>query len=114
MLEDKIKSRYKTKYPFLESLEFADNKILQGEDNTKDLAIIWPDFDPKAKSISLFIAGLSNETVVVDHPTEKDANGNPEKIYMRKTLQLQYAIGGDPKLRSETSLQFVNKEWVMR
>ena len=111
---DKIKSRHKKKYPFLESLEFADNKILQGQDNTKDFAIIWPDFDPKAKNISLFLAGLSNETVVVEHPTKKDPNGNPEKIYMRKTLELQYSIGGDPALRSNTTLEYKNKEWVMR
>ncbi|MGA2916465.1 MAG: hypothetical protein ABSE89_10610 [Sedimentisphaerales bacterium] len=111
---DKIQNRYKKKFPFLESLEFAGNKILQGQDNTEDLVIIWPDFDPKAKNISLFLAGLSNETAVVEHPTQKDPNGNPEKIYLRKTLQLQYTIGGDPRLRSETSLQYKNKEWVMR
>jgi hypothetical protein len=111
---DKIKNRHKKKYPFLESLEFADNKILQGQDNTKDLAIIWPDFEPKAKNISLFLAGLSNETVAVEHPTQKDPNGNPEKMYLRKTLQLQYSIGGDANLRSNTTLVYKNKEWVMR
>lgn len=114
IVSDKIKSRYKKKYPFLESLETAENKILQGEDNMKDLVIIWPDFDPKAKNISLFIAGLSNETVVLEHPTQKDKNGNPEKIYLRKTLELQYSIGGDPNLRSNTTLAYKNREWVMR
>jgi hypothetical protein len=111
---DKIKSRHKKKYPFLESLEKADNKILQGQDNTKDLAIIWPDFDPKAKNISLFIAGLSNEIAAVEHPTKKDPNGNPEKIYLRKTLELQYSIGGDPNLRSNTILAFKGQDWKMR
>lgn len=111
---DKIKNRHKKKYPFLESLEFADNKILQGEDNTKDMAIIWPDFDPKAKNVSLFLAGLSNETVVVENPVKKDPNGNPEKVYLRKTLELQYSIGGDPKLRSNTAIVYKNKRWIMR
>jgi hypothetical protein len=111
---DKIKSRHKKKYPLLESLEFADNKILQGQDNTKDLAIIWPDFDPKAREIWLFLAGLSNETAVVEHPTEKDPNGIPEKIYLRKTLELQYSIGGDANLRSSSTLVYKNKHWVMR
>ena len=111
---DKIKSRHKKKYPFLESLELADNKILQGQDNTKDLAIIWPDFDPKAKEIRLFIAGLSNETAVVEHPTKKDPNGVAEKIYLRKTLELQYSIRGDARLRGNTALAYKNKEWVMR
>jgi hypothetical protein len=111
---DKIKARHKKKYPLLESLEFADSKILQGQDNTKDLAIIWPDFDPKAKNISLFIAGLSNETVVVEHPIAKDADGVPEKLYLRKTLELQYSIGGDESLRSSGTLAFKGKNWIMR
>jgi hypothetical protein len=111
---DKIKTRHKKKYPFLESLELADNRILQGDDNTKDMAVIWPDFDPKAKNISLFIAGLSNETIVIDHPTAKDQNGVAEKIFLRKTLELQYSIGGDEKLRDSGTLVFKGKCWIMR
>ncbi|MFA6175690.1 MAG: hypothetical protein WC765_03820 [Phycisphaerae bacterium] len=111
---DKIKTRHKKKYPFLESLELADNRILQGIDNTKDMAIIWPDFDPKAKNISLFLAGLSNETIVVNHPTAKDPNGVAERIFLRKTLELQYAIGGDEKLRDSGTLVFKGKRWIMR
>ncbi len=110
----KIKRRHKKKYPLLESVLHADNRILQGQDNTKDLVIIWPDFDAKTKNISLFLAGLSNETAVVEHPTEKDANGNPEKLYLRKTLELQYSIGGDEKLRSSSKLAYKGKRWVMR
>jgi len=111
---DKIKARHKKKFPFLESLEYAGNKILQGQDNTKDFAIIWPDFDAKAKNISLFIAGLSNEIAAVDHPTKKDPNGNPEKIYLKKTFELQYSIGGDEDLRESGTLAFKGKRWVMR
>jgi hypothetical protein len=111
---DKIKARHKKKYPFLESLEYAENKILQGQDNTKDFAIIWPDFDPKAKNISLFLSGLSNEITVVDHPTKKDPNGNPEKIYLKKTLELQYSIGGAEDMRDSENLVFIGKRWVMR
>src|SRR4030042_117005 len=111
---DKIKRRHKKKYPLLESVLFADNRILQGQDNAKDLVIIWPDFDAKAKNISLFLAGLSNETVSVEHPTEKDADGNPKKLYLRKTLELQYSIGGDEKLRSGSKLAYKGKAWVMR
>jgi len=111
---DKIKNRYKKKFPFLESLENAESRILQGEDNTKDMVIIWPDFDVKAKNISLFVAGLSNETIVIDHPTEKEADGTPVKIYLRKTLELQYSISGDPNLRSNTNLVYKAMDWVMR
>jgi len=111
---EKIKRRHQSKYPFLELLDRADNKILQGQDNTKDIAIIWPDFDAKAKNVKLFIAGLSNETVAVEHPIAKDDQGIPLKVFLRKTLELDYAIGGDPALRSEGKLTYEGRKWVMR
>ena len=109
-----IKLRHQGKYPFIEPLEFVSDKVLQGSDNTIDIAIIWPDFDNKAKNISLFIGGLSNETVPVDHPLDTDANGKPVKIFLRKTLKLDYSIGGDENLRSDAGLVYKNKSWVMR
>ncbi|MDD5064884.1 MAG: hypothetical protein PHQ35_09050 [Phycisphaerae bacterium] len=111
---EQIKKRHERKFPFLESLENADNKILQGEDNTRDIAVIWPDFDPDAKEIKIFIAGLSNETIALDHPTAKDETGKPAKIYLRKTLELSYKIGGDAIFRSRTKPIYQNKRWVMR
>jgi len=109
-----IKKRHESKYPFLESLEKAGNKILQGQDNTKDIAIIWPDFDAKAKSVKLFIAGLSNETVVIDHPVAKDETGKRVKVFLRKTLELSYDLRGDPALRSDTNLIYKGENWIMR
>jgi hypothetical protein len=92
----------------------AGNRILQGEDNTKDIAVIWPDFDTKAKNIKVFIAGLSNETVAIDHPMAKDQAGKPFKVFLRKTLELSYAFKGDPALRSDASLTYKGKRWIMR
>ncbi|MHC4551444.1 MAG: hypothetical protein ACYSUT_01565 [Planctomycetota bacterium] len=111
---DTIKLKHQGRYPFLESLDFADRRIFRGEDNTRDFAIIWPDFDPKARQVSLFISGLSNETAVVEHPTDTEEDGNPKKIFLRKTLQLQYAIAGDENLRANSSLKEIESTWVMR
>jgi hypothetical protein len=111
---EKIKRRHQRKYPFLELVEKSSNKILQGKDNTKDIAIIWPDFDAEAKNIKIFIAGLSNETVVIDHPVAKDEDGRAVKVYLRKTLELSYAFPGDAALRSDTNLSYKGKRWVMR
>lgn len=111
---EQIKKLYHRKFPFLEPLDNAGTKILQGEDNTKDIAIIWSDFDAKAKNIDVFIAGLSNETVAVDSPSAKDESGKPLKIYLRKTLELSYKIGGDPAFRSKAKLVYEDKHWVMR
>jgi hypothetical protein len=114
VLFEKIKSRHQGKYKFLQLLENSPDKILQGQDNTVDVVICWPDFDPNAKNASIFITGLSNETVAVDHPTDKDKDGNPVKVYLRKTLELNYSIAGDPKFRDDQKLTFESKTWVMR
>lgn len=111
---ERLKRRYESKYPFLEKLELANSKMLQGEDNAKDVAIIWRDFDSKAKNISIFIAGLSNETAVISHPIAKDENGKPLNVFLRKTLELNYSISGDPMFRDDAKLLYKGKRWVMR
>ncbi len=111
---EQIKSRHKSRYPFLEYLEKTDNKILQGADNAKDITVIWPDFDVRAKAVKLFIAGLSNETVAIDHPVAKDRTGRPVKVFLRKTLELTYALTSDPILRADIKLTYEAKRWVMR
>ena len=111
---DRIKSRHKSRYPFIEPLHKAGNKLLEGVDNAKDIVVIWPDFDKQAKNIKLFITGLSNETAAVDHPVSKDQNGEPVKIFLRKTLELDYALRSDASLRSNTSLAYKGKSWIMR
>lgn len=111
---EQIKTLYQNRYPFLELVERAGNKILQGEDNAKDIVIIWPDFDAAAKSIKLFITGLSNETVAIAHPTVKDQTGKPTTVFLRKTLELDYKFGGDAVFRSDVKLTLQNKRWIMR
>ncbi len=111
---ESIKRRHRSSYPFIELLQEAGNKLLQGEDNAKDLAIIWPDFDAKAKNIKIFITGLSNETAVVYHPVEKDELGRPKRVFLRKTLELDYDLGGDPAFRSDVRLAYKGKRWIMR
>jgi hypothetical protein len=111
---EQIKRRHQSKYPFLEPFEKAGSKILQDEDNAKDITIIWPDFDSNAKGIKLFIAGLSNETVAIDHPVAKDKNGKVLKVYLRKTLELSYTLTGDPALRSDVNLTYAGNCWIMR
>ena len=111
---NQIKARHQNTYPFLTSIDQTDNNLLQGEDNTKDVAVIWPDFDKNAKKIMLFITGLSNETAVIDHPIEKDENGQPKKVFLRKTLELTYSVKGDPISRYGVSLEFQSKRWIMR
>jgi hypothetical protein len=114
MVFAEIKERHKSRYPFLERLSKSGSRILQGEDNTRDIAVIWSDFDANAKDIKIFIEGLSNETAAIEHPTAKDDTGNPQRIFLRKTLELSYGVKGDPAIRSGVSLSFKGKRWIMR
>ncbi len=109
-----IKSRHQSAYPFIESLAKSGNKILHGEDNTKDIAVIWPDFDEKAKEIKIYITGLSNETAFVTHPVAKDNNGQPLIVFLRKTLELTYKLESASEQRSDANLIYESKRWVMR
>jgi hypothetical protein len=111
---ESIKDRHKKKYPFLELLGTTDSKMLQGEDNARDIAIIWPDFDHAAKEVNIYIAGLSNETAVVQYPAKTDQDEEPKEVHLRKTLELKYIIKGNPASASGSALQYKGKSWVMR
>ncbi len=114
MVFEQIKRRHQVRFPLLEWLEQTDSKLLEGEDNAKDIAIIWPDFDGRAKGIKIFISGLSNETAAIDHPVARDDTGKPVKVFLRKTLELSYDVKGDPATRSDADIVFKGKRWVMR
>lgn len=111
---EQIKRRHQSRYPFLELLGKVENRILQGEDNAKDIAVIWRDFDTRATGFNVFITGLSNETAAVDHPVAVDDAGTPVKVFLRKTLELDYAFRGDPTLRDSVEVVYKGKAWVMR
>lgn len=111
---ERVRQRHQNRYPLLESLVEVENRILQGQDNAKDIVVIWPDFDTRAESFKIFVTGLSNETAVVDHPVAVGAMGRPVRVYLRKTLVLDYAFRGDPALRDSVEVAFRDKDWVMR
>ena len=102
---------YRDKYPLLESMAAADNRILQGEDNARDIALIWSDFDSGAKNVKLFITGLSNETAVVNAPGRGNTS---QRVYLRKTLELRYHLKGDAAWRSNGDIVYQGHQWVMR
>ena len=111
---ERIRERHQSRYPFLEPLHAVGNRILQGEDNAKDIAVVWRDFDTRATGFKVFVTGLSNETAVVDHPVAVDSTGAPVLVFLRKTLELDYTFRGDPSLRDSVEVVHKGKTWVMR
>jgi hypothetical protein len=115
MVFEMIRQRHQGQYPFLEWLSQVPNRMLQGEDNARDIAVIWEDFDLRAAGFDVFISGLSNETAVVSHPVAVDpATKRPVPVYLRKTLDLTYAFRGDPAVRSSVEVVYKDHTWVMR
>jgi len=114
MVFDRIRQRHASAYPFLEPLDGVENRLLQGEDNAKDIAVIWRDFDPQATGFTVFITGLSNETAAVKHPVARDDLGLPVFVFLRKTLAVDYKLRGDSALRSSVEVAYEDQNWVMR
>jgi hypothetical protein len=110
-----IQQRHGGTYQFLEPLERVESRLLQGEDNAKDIVIAWQDFDPQAAGFKVFVSGLSNETAVVRHPVALDPDsGQPAKVFLRKTLELNYSLQGDPTIRPSVQTVYTGQDWVMR
>ena len=107
---DALKLMNEGSFPFLLTRDEVDSVILQGEDNSVDLLVVWKDFDIAAKEVKLFFGGLSNETAVVE--AQKD--GETVKYYLQKTLELDYSIPGDEEKRGSQELVFDAQKWVMR
>ena len=110
--------------PLLRTQTSVTRKILHGQDNAKSGAAIWPDFDPNAGTVDIFIGGLSGETKTLDLPkpvevVETDWKGNhktvtKDRLILTKTLHLRYLIPGEPASRRRTAPKLLMKEWVMR
>jgi len=110
--------------PLLKGHTEIIGKLLYGKDNAKDGVAIWPDFDPKAGLIDVFVGGLSGETAEIKLPrpvtvTKIDTNGIETtevtyKVILHKSLRLNFSVKGETKNRSYAKTKFIAKKWVLR
>jgi hypothetical protein len=86
-----------------------------GDDQTKESVAIWPEPMPRMGTFSIFVGGLSGESVNL-----KDDKGEPMKdkdgmqIILRKTKQLEYQVRGDEHYSGADSVSIKSEGWVMR
>ncbi|MHA1599442.1 MAG: hypothetical protein ACTSW2_01350 [Alphaproteobacteria bacterium] len=119
---DKIKKLYND--PLMKAPAAMTGKLLQGQDNAKSSVAIWPDFDPNAGKVSVFLGGLSGETASIPLPSpitvvQTDWRGQEktvtkDKLLLVKTLHLQYDIPGEKSARRFLTPKLIKKCWVMR
>lgn len=126
-----IKKIHHKDHPFLlEPLEIM-GKLLQGADNAKDSVAIWQDFAPLARQFTIFVGGLSGESVTLPNPAYdptkqefvvKELPGgiqdkvpvNPRRFVLYKTLSIPYRLPGDSETRRQAEPVRGTVEWLMR
>jgi len=116
-----IKKEYHNTYPWLEHPRDLVGPLARGEDNARDSVAVWPDFDRKTSSFSVFVGGLSGEAVEVPNPLyvkgKSDPKKVPDKFVLRKTLQIKYALPTDPGKRDRVEPGLGDRpalQWIMR
>lgn len=106
--------------PALLPPERIAGRVLVGKERARHGVAIWRDFDPRAKSFTMFVSGLSGETARWRNPAydSNKAEGPKNKKYflLRKTLSVPYVLGGSETMRATAipRRQIEKQAWVMR
>ncbi|HWB53319.1 MAG TPA: hypothetical protein VG722_03975 [Tepidisphaeraceae bacterium] len=99
--------KQRTDDPLLQtSLQIA-GLIRIGEDEAKDGVAIWPEPTPRLGHFTIFVQGLSGESVTIKGPDSKP-------VILRKTLELNYIFRGDAFYPEQTAVSEKSEKWVMR
>jgi hypothetical protein len=126
-----IKRRHRPTHPLLVEPVKVMGRLLQGPDNAKSSVAIWPQIGVRANQFTVYVAGLSGESVLVRNPnhkrdkdeylTKKLDDGteirmlvNPKFFTLRKTLAIRYILPGDEQTRMTAKAGRLGKEWIMK
>ena len=122
-----IKQREKANHPFLLPASKIGGTLRVGEDQARDGVAIWQEPMAEMGSFSIFVSGLSGETVTMKMVDGKPVKVKPERIseelkgvnpddvlILRKTLQLNYVIFGDDVFPGLDEVNVRPEQWVMR
>lgn len=93
---------------YLERQNQVIGKIFVGEPNAIDGIVVWPAEDMNVTRFSIFISGVSGETVEIASPATGEA------VIMQKTLQRDYTVPGEPRARGDDPVELDRELWVMR
>lgn len=97
-----------TRDPLLVNPIQVSGKLLQGEDNAKSSVAVWPVPDHDVDNLRIFVGGLSGETKEWQDPY------SDRKVFLQKTLMIDYAYPGDQAHVSDKKAELKDKTWIMR
>jgi len=117
---DTIKIREGKK--LMEPIGTVSGKLLVGSDQARESVAIWPEPMERMGTFTIFVTGLSGETVWYKdgkevHMTQADwTKIKPEQAgeILRKTLALEYQVPGDEFFPGRDRVVLKSKDWVMR
>lgn len=107
------------KSPRLQALSDLAGTIRIGEDQAREGVAIWLEPDPRMSNFTIFIGGLSGESVILTDKDgkaveETDKDGKKTPVVLWKTLKLDIHIAGDEKFPGIDVVDLLTQEWVMR
>jgi hypothetical protein len=106
--------------PALVPPERVAGRILRGKDRARHGVAIWRDIDIRAKQFTVYIGGLSGETLRWRNPAfapdKAEGPGNMKYFLLRKTLAIPYSLPGSEGSRPNAVPRRIADEqkWVMR
>jgi hypothetical protein len=118
-----IADRHAKTYPFMVSPVHAITKLLQGKDNALTSVAIFPQLAQRVSKFTIYVGGLSGETLARPNPTYKNVEGssdsktdeaNPKFFVLKKTLAMPYVLPGDLNTRRYATPKLGRLTWVMR
>lgn len=124
---DQVKRQERARYPFLEPSHKVTGTVRVGEDQAKDGVAIWPEPMSEMGNFTIYVSGLSGETVTMKMVNGVPVRVKPENIaqelkgvkeqdviILRKTLQLNYVVYGDEIYPGLDEVNVRPEVWVMR
>lgn len=98
---------------FLEPQYSIIGELKQGRGNARTGLTVWPARKTDVNEMALFVAGLSGETLVVEHPLTQ------EEVILRKTLKRDYLIPGRATGRGDRPVELhpdspQHEVWIFR
>lgn len=100
---------------FLEPFPQVAGLLRVGEDQARDSVAIWPEPTRRMGSFTIFVAGLSGESVPLTDAQGNvihDEQGMPQ--FLRKTLQMDFQVRGDENFPDRHPVVDRGRRWVMR
>lgn len=121
-----IKIRERNK--LLEPANKIEGRLLPGDDQAKEGVAIWKEPAARMKTFSIFVGGLSGESVTLKRGTDgklqtidpkksgEQLKGVAEKdiVIVRKSMHLTFHVAGDEVRPGEDPVEAKSETWVMR